>query len=61
MKWYYFVVNKFLGVVFMSCDLDGWMCVIDLVGSCYWFFMVGRLDKLSEGLILVMNDGELVN
>ncbi len=57
----YFVVNKPLGVVCTNSDPAGRMRVIDLVRSEARLFPVGRLDKSSEGLIIVTNDGELAN
>lgn len=55
----YFAVHKPPGVVSTSNDPSGRPRVIDLVASDQRLFNVGRLDKSSEGLILVTNDGEL--
>ena len=60
-KRHYFAVNKPTNVVSTNADPDGRMRVIDLVGTQHRLFTVGRLDKSSEGLILVTNDGELAN
>ena len=57
----YFVLNKPQGVVSTNRDPDGRMRVIDLIQSKDRLFTVGRLDRMSEGLILVTNDGELAN
>lgn len=57
----YYVVNKPTGVVCTNHDPGGRTRVIDLVGSNERLFSVGRLDRSSEGLILVTNDGELAN
>ncbi len=57
----YFIVNKPEGVVSTNRDPDGRLRVIDLVPSDTRLFTVGRLDKSSEGLMLVTNDGELAN
>ncbi len=57
----YFIVNKPEGVVSTNRDPDGRLRVIDLVPNDTRLFTVGRLDKSSEGLMLVTNDGELAN
>ncbi len=57
----YFVVNKPAGVISTSKDPTGRAKVIDLISSEQRVFTVGRLDKSSEGLILLTNDGELAN
>lgn len=55
----YFVVNKPPGVVTTNRDPQGRTRVIDLVQERQRLFPVGRLDRSSEGLILLTNDGEL--
>lgn len=57
----YFAVNKPPGVVSTSSDPSGRMRVIDLIKTNQRVYNVGRLDKSSEGLILVTNDGDLAN
>ncbi len=57
----YFAVNKPPGVVSTSWDPDRRTRVIDLVRTDERLFAVGRLDRTSEGLILVTNDGNLAN
>jgi 23S rRNA pseudouridine2605 synthase len=57
----YFLVNKPLGVLSTNSDPAGRARVVDLVRSDARLFTVGRLDKSSEGLIIVTNDGELAN
>ncbi len=57
----YYLVNKPAGVVSTSRDPSGRPRVIDLIRSDERLFTVGRLDRSSEGLILVTNDGELAN
>lgn len=55
----YFVVNKPPGVVTTNSDPQGRTRVIDLVQERQRLFPVGRLDRSSEGLILLTNDGDL--
>jgi 23S rRNA pseudouridine2605 synthase len=57
----YYVVNKPPGVVTTNHDPAGRPRVIDLVPTEERVFAVGRLDRSSEGLILVTNDGEFAN
>jgi 23S rRNA pseudouridine2605 synthase len=57
----YYMVNKPPGVVSTNRDPAGRMRVIDLINSDMRLFPVGRLDRTSEGLIIVTNDGELAN
>jgi 23S rRNA pseudouridine2605 synthase len=57
----YFAVNKPVGVVTTNFDPSGRPRVIDLVNTEERVFAVGRLDRSSEGLILVTNDGEFAN
>lgn len=57
----YYAVNKPPGVVSTNQDPGGRLRVIDLIGTDQRVFTVGRLDKSSEGLIIVTNDGELAN
>ncbi|MDG1872586.1 MAG: pseudouridine synthase [Mariniblastus sp.] len=57
----YFILNKPPGIVSTSKDPSGRARVIDLIRTDQRVYNVGRLDKASEGLILVTNDGELAN
>lgn len=57
----YFAVNKPRGVLSTSKDPSGRPRVIDLISTDQRIYTVGRLDKDSEGLIIVTNDGELAN
>lgn len=57
----YFAVNKPEGVVTTNFDPSGRERVIDLVPTDARLFAVGRLDRSSEGLILLTNDGEFAN
>ena len=58
-KLVYFAVNKPTGVVTTNRDPHGRPRVIDFVPPTDRVFPVGRLDRSSEGLILLTNDGEL--
>ncbi len=57
----YFAVNKPTGFVTTHRDPSGRPRVIDLVPNGEELFPVGRLDRASEGLILITNDGELAH
>ena len=57
----YFMLNKPPGIVSTSRDPSGRPRVVDLIKTNLRVYNVGRLDKSSEGLILVTNDGELAN
>lgn len=58
----YYLVNKPTGVVCTNFDPDGRTRVIDLLPSdAKRVYTVGRLDRNSEGLVLLTNDGELAN
>ncbi len=55
----YFILNKPPGVLSTTQDPSGRTRVVDLISSHQRVYNVGRLDKSSEGLILVTNDGTL--
>jgi len=58
----YFVLNKPKGYVTTVSDPEGRPTVIQFfAGERERLYPVGRLDYLSEGLLLVTNDGELAN
>lgn len=57
----YILLNKPHGCVCTAKDERGRKTVIDLVGISERIFPVGRLDLNSEGLLLLTNDGELMN
>jgi 23S rRNA pseudouridine2605 synthase len=57
----YYAVNKPPGVVCTNRDPAGRTRVVDLVVSDQRLFTVGRLDRASEGLIIVTNDGALAD
>jgi 23S rRNA pseudouridine2605 synthase len=56
-----YLVNKPPGVVSTTADPYAAKTVVDLVPEYPRVWPVGRLDRLSEGLILVSNDGDLTN
>jgi len=56
----YYMINKPKGVVCTHRDPAGRMRIVDLVpDESARMFSVGRLDRESEGLILLTNDGGL--
>jgi 23S rRNA pseudouridine2605 synthase len=57
----YFALNKPMDIVCTNHDPSGRTRVIDLVPSDERVFAVGRLDRASEGLILLTNDGDFSN
>src|SRR5208283_2416609 len=55
----YLLMNKPRGVVTTASDEKGRKTVYDLLEPCLpWIGPVGRLDKASEGLLLLTNDSE---
>ncbi len=55
----YLVINKPRGVVTTASDERGRETVYDLLQpGLPWLGPVGRLDKASEGLLLLTNDSE---
>ena len=57
----YILLNKPRGYVCTAKDERGRKTVLDLVNIGERIFPVGRLDLNSEGLLLLTNDGELMN
>ena len=55
------VVNKPRGIVCTTSDKDRAPNVVDLIQYPARVYPVGRLDKDSEGLLLMTNQGELAN
>lgn len=55
----YYALHKPTGVLSTNRDPSGRMRAIDLVNVKERVFSVGRLDRFSEGLMLLTNDGEL--
>lgn len=56
----YLAFNKPRGIVCTSSRKEG-LNIIDYINFSERIFPVGRLDKDSEGLILLTNDGSIVN
>jgi 23S rRNA pseudouridine2605 synthase len=56
-----YMLNKPVGVVTTNVDPSGRPRVVDLVPGEQRLFAIGRLDRMSEGLILLTNDGGLAN
>lgn len=57
----YYVLNKPQGVLSTNSDPEGRIRVVDLIGDSSHLFTIGRLDRSSEGLIIVTNDGDMAN
>ncbi len=58
----YIILNKPRGYATTTADPHEKKCVMDLLeGLETRVYPVGRLDKVSEGLLLLTNDGELAN
>jgi len=57
----YWMLNKPLGVVSTADDPQGRPTVVELVPGDPRVYPVGRLDRDTEGLVLLTNDGELAN
>lgn len=56
----YLMLNKPKGVT-CTTDLKDKTNIVDFVNYKTRIFPIGRLDKLSEGLIFLTNDGDIVN
>ena len=57
----HYLLNKPQGVVTTVSDPQGRPTVVDLVPDNPRVYPVGRLDRDTEGLLLLTNDGELAN
>lgn len=60
-KFEYYMLNKPVGYISSAMDDRGRKTVTSLIKTSARIFPVGRLDFNSEGLILLTNDGELMN
>ena len=56
-----YLLNKPKNVISSSSDEKGRTTVVDLIDSKYRLYPLGRLDYNSSGLILLSNDGKLMN
>lgn len=54
-----YALNKPRGIVSTAIDEKGRRGVLDLVPNSQRVYPIGRLDKESEGLLLLTNDGDL--
>jgi 23S rRNA pseudouridine2605 synthase len=61
LKRVYYLHHKRLGVISSAHDDRGRPTVLDSVPTTERVYPVGRLDRLSEGLMIITNDGELAN
>lgn len=59
-KTLYIALNKPVGIV-STTDAKERKNIVDFVGHTERLFPIGRLDKPSEGLIFLTNDGDIVN
>ena len=61
-KYTYIMMNKPRGYICSTADDRGRKCVTDLLGEVgARVYPVGRLDLISEGMLLLTDDGELKN
>ncbi len=56
----YIALNKPVGIT-STTELHVKGNIVDFIGHTERIFPIGRLDKDSEGLILLTNDGDIVN
>lgn len=59
-KTLYIALNKPVGIV-CTTDKNEPKNIVDFIGHKERLFPIGRLDKPSEGLIFLTNDGDIVN
>ena len=60
-KMVYLAFNKPVGIVCTTDQIRERNNIIDYINYPTRIFPIGRLDKLSEGLIFLTNDGDIVN
>ena len=53
--------NKPVGIVCTTTDKQGKNNIVDFIGYKERIYPVGRLDKESDGLILLTNDGDMMD
>ena len=53
--------NKPIGIVCTTTDKQGDNNIVDYINYGKRIYPIGRLDKLSEGLILLTNNGDIMN
>ena len=58
---YYILLNKPRGYVTTTDDELGRKCVTDLIDIKARLYPVGRLDRVSEGALILTNDGAFAN
>ena len=57
----FLIVNKPKGIVCTTSDNDHAQNIVDFLNYPKRIYPVGRLDKDSEGLLLMTNEGDIVN
>ena len=60
-KYEYYILNKPKRVLCSNEDKFGRKLAIDLIKSRARLFTYGRLDFMTEGLIIISNDGDIYN
>ena len=60
-KMVYLAFNKPVGIVCTTDQIRERDNIIDFINYPTRIFPIGRLDKPSEGLIFLTNDGDIVN
>lgn len=57
----YYALHKPIGYISAVSDNRGRKTVVELIDTPHRLYPVGRLDYMSEGLLLLTNDGEFTN